>query len=49
MSVTKKAKPCVKCHKYYPGDCLEDGCRDFLCTCDGCEAYHIMIQGEDLE
>lgn len=30
------ARPCVKCGMYYPGDCLNHGCKDVTCGCDGC-------------
>ncbi len=33
------AKPCKKCGQYYPGDCRLHGCKDELCTCDGCINY----------
>jgi len=47
--MTKIAKPCKVCNEYYPGDCFEDGCRDDKCQCDGCNTYHDMIQGEELD
>lgn len=33
------AKPCPKCHGYYPGDCMNDGCKDINCECDGCMSF----------
>jgi len=33
------AVPCKVCGGYYPGDCFRDGCKDPICSCDGCNIH----------
>jgi hypothetical protein len=47
-SKMKIAKPCKKCGQYYPGDCLEFGCKSDLCLCDGCQSYFAQLEYEEL-
>ena len=35
----KYAVPCKVCGGYYPGDCFRDGCKDPICSCDGCNIH----------
>jgi hypothetical protein len=43
------AKCCPKCDKYYPYDCYTEGCGDYDCPCDGCDAMRSLEEDGDDE